>query len=68
MRTSARGAALIDVVFTCGLVGIIAAIAIPTLHATRERDAGRVAARYLAHRLQLVRVEAVRRNTTATAC
>jgi hypothetical protein len=65
MRTSARGAALIDVVFACGLTCIIAAVAIPTLHATRERDAGRMAARYLAHRLQLVRVEAVRRNTTA---
>jgi hypothetical protein len=64
MRTSIRGAALIDVVFACGLVGIIAAVAIPTLGATRERDAGRMAARYLAHRLQLVRVEAVRRNTT----
>jgi Type II transport protein GspH len=63
MRTSERGAALIDVVFCCGLAGIIAAIAIPTLHATRERDAGRMAARYLAHRLQLVRIEAVRRNT-----
>jgi len=63
MRAHSRGAALIDVVFTCGLVAVIAAIAIPTLHATRDRDAARMAARYLANRLHVVRTEAIRRNT-----
>jgi len=57
-----RGAALIDLAFACGLAGLIAAIAVPAVHASRERDAVRVAARYVAHRLQAVRLEALRRN------
>jgi Tfp pilus assembly protein FimT len=40
----------------------MAAIAIPTLQATRERDATVLAARHLANRLSLLRVEALRRN------
>jgi len=62
MGTSSRGAALIDIVFTCALVAIIGGIAIPTLQVTRERDAVRSAARYLASRLHVARVEAMRRN------
>jgi Tfp pilus assembly protein FimT len=61
-RLDCRGAALIDLVFTCGLILVLAAITIPTLQASRERDAARMAARYLADKLQLLRVEAVRRN------
>ena len=34
----------------------------PAIHASRDRDAARAAARYLAHRLQMVRLEALRRN------
>ena len=57
MMTSSRGAALIDLVAAlCGLDVILAAIAIPTLHAARHADEARVAARYLAHRLQMLRV------------
>ena len=57
-----RGAALIDVVCTAGLVAILAGIAVPVIHATRERDRARAASRYLGNRLQHARVEAVRRN------
>jgi hypothetical protein len=61
-HTSARGAALVDVVFTCGLIATLAAVAIPTLHAARERDAALLAARHLASRLHSLRIEALRRN------
>lgn len=57
-----RGAALIDVIFCCALIGVLAAIAVPSLQASRDRDATRMAARYLANKLQLLRVEALRRN------
>ncbi len=63
---STRGAALIDIVFTCGLVGLIAAIAIPTLDATRERDGARMAALHLATRIQGARLEALKRNATVS--
>jgi len=66
MGNSARGAALIDLIFTFGLVGILAGIAIPALHATRERDAARMAARYMARRLDGLRIEAVRRNVVVS--
>jgi Tfp pilus assembly protein FimT len=58
----ARGAALLDVIFTCGLIAILASIAIPSLQASRDRDAALLAARHLASRLHLLRVEAIRRN------
>ena len=53
---------LIDVAFTCGLTAVIAAVAIPSMHASREHDAARGAARYIATRLQTARLEALRRN------
>jgi type II secretory pathway pseudopilin PulG len=56
------GAALIDLIFACALIAVLAAIAIPSVQASRDRDATRLAARYLANKLQLLRVEAVRRN------
>jgi Tfp pilus assembly protein FimT len=59
---SATGAALLDVLFTCSFIALLAAIAIPSLHASRERDAVEMAARHLASRLNLLRIEAVRRN------
>lgn len=59
-----RGAALIDVVFSAGIVAVLSGIAIPALHATRQHDEARVAARFLAGRLQQARVEALRRNTS----
>jgi type II secretory pathway pseudopilin PulG len=57
-----RGAALIDLVFSCALIAVLAAIAIPSLQASRDRDATRMAARHLANTFQLLRVDAVRRN------
>lgn len=57
-----RGVALLDVIFTCALIVVMAAIAIPSLHASRERDAAVTAARHLASRLSLLRVDALRRN------
>lgn len=59
---SALGAALLDVIFTCGLIAILASIAIPSLHAARDRDAALLAARHLASKLNWLRVEAIRRN------
>ncbi len=59
---SARGAALLDVLFTCSFIALLAAIAIPSLHASRERDAVEMAARHLASRMNLLRIEAIRRN------
>lgn len=57
-----RGAALIDVVCACALLAVLAAIAVPGLQSSRDRNATRMAARYLANTLQQLRVEAVRRN------
>jgi hypothetical protein len=62
--SSERGAALIDVVFSAGLVAVLSGVAIPVLHATRQYDEARAAARYLAGRFQQARVEALRRNTS----
>ncbi len=59
---SARGVALIDLIVSCSLVALIAAIAIPTLHAAREYDAARMAARYLATRIHGIRLDALKRN------
>jgi hypothetical protein len=59
---SARGAALVDLVFTCGIVAVIAGIAIPTIHAARDRDTTRMAARFLATRLHAARYESLKRN------
>lgn len=58
----ARGAALVDVIFTCSFIALLAAVAIPSVHASRERDAAVMAARYVASKLQLLRIEAMRRN------
>jgi type II secretory pathway pseudopilin PulG len=55
---------VIDVVVSCGVAGIMAGIAIPSLQASRDQHAARLAARYLNARLQVVRLEALRRNTT----
>jgi hypothetical protein len=53
---------LIDLVFSCGLAGVMAAIAIPSVHGSREHHAPRLAARYLANRLRGARIEALRRS------
>lgn len=61
---SAHGAALVDLVVSCALVGVVAAIAVPAYQANAAQDAARSAARHLADRLDLIRVEALRRNAT----
>ena len=61
-RARETGAALLDVLFTCSFIALLAAIAIPSLHASRERDAVEMAARHLASRMNLLRIEAIRRN------
>jgi Type II transport protein GspH len=57
-----RGAALIDVVFTVGLVAVLSGIAIPAWLTTREYAAQRAGARYIAARLQDARIQALKRN------
>jgi Tfp pilus assembly protein FimT len=66
MGNGTRGAALVDLIFTCGLVAIVAAIAIPTLHASRDRDSVRMAAQYLGQRMQAARLEALKRNVVVS--
>jgi hypothetical protein len=50
--------------FSAGLIAVLSGIAIPMLHASRQHDDARAAARFLAARLQYARVEALRRNTS----
>ena len=53
---------MLDVMFTLGLMGVAAAIAIPTMHAGLDRSRGLAAARYLAGRMALARAQAVSRS------
>lgn len=62
MTSNARGFALADVVVACAISAVVAAIALPSLHAARQRDAVRMAAKYLAQRAQYARLEALKRN------
>jgi Tfp pilus assembly protein FimT len=62
MKARARGFALVDLVVVCAISAVIGAIALPALHAARERDAVRMAAKYLAQRIQHARLEALKRN------
>jgi hypothetical protein len=62
MWLSDDGAALVDLVAACAVMAIVASVAIPSIQATRERNEPRMAARYLAQRLQTIRIQAVRRN------
>lgn len=61
-HSSHRGAALIDLITVCAIIAVVAAMVVPTLQASRSRGEARMAARYLAQRLQMLRVQAVRRN------
>ena len=62
MRSSEHGAALVDLVAACGIMAVVAAVTIPSIQASRDQDEARMAARYLAQRIQTLRVQAVRRN------
>lgn len=57
-----QGAALIDVVCSLGVLGVLLAAAVPPVQAGLADTETRLAARYLAARLHQARVEAVRRN------
>jgi Tfp pilus assembly protein FimT len=59
-----RGAALIDVIFSAGLMAVLSGIAIPVWQTTRQQSEVRAGARYVAARLHQVRLEALRRNVT----
>lgn len=61
---TARGAALVDVLAAVGLMAVLSGIAIPTWSAARQQGAARAGARYVAVRLQQVRIEALKRNVT----
>lgn len=58
----AQGFALVDIIVACSVVAVLSAMAVPTMLSLRDRDTARMAARYLAHRLQAVRLDAIRRN------
>ena len=62
MDTSSRGVAMVDVIVAAALIVSILAIAVPALLAARGRDAVRLAARQVASRIQLLRLEALKRN------
>ena len=57
-----QGYTLIELVFTAGLITVLAAAAIPQLTASVERSRTAGAARYLASRLALARAQAVARS------
>lgn len=59
-----RGFTLIDLVFSCTVVCVVCAVAIPQTLSTIERSRGLAAARYLASRTALARAQAVSRSTT----
>jgi hypothetical protein len=55
---------VIDLMFTCAVVCVIGALAIPQARATIERSRAVGAARYLASRMALARAQAVGRSTS----
>jgi type II secretory pathway pseudopilin PulG len=53
-----------DIIVSCAVMAIVAAVTLPAVQAARDRAEARLAARYLAQRLQMMRMQAVRRNRT----
>jgi hypothetical protein len=64
MNSSARGVALVDLIVACAVMVSVCGIAVPALLATHERDVVRLAGRHLASRMQWLRLEALKRNTS----
>jgi hypothetical protein len=62
VRISVRGAALIDLIFTGGVIVVLAGIAIPAFQASQDHRAPRAAGQFLATRLQMLRLESIKRN------
>jgi prepilin-type N-terminal cleavage/methylation domain-containing protein len=59
-----QGYSLIELMFVVGVLGTVAGLAIPTMKATLDDLRTRGAVRYLAGRLQDVRIEALVRNAS----
>jgi Tfp pilus assembly protein FimT len=59
-----RGFTVIDLVFTCTVVCVMCAVAVPQMRSTIERSRTVAAARYLASRMALARAQAVGRSTS----
>jgi type II secretory pathway pseudopilin PulG len=62
MPTSARGAALIDVLCSVAVVAILAAVSVPNVAGSLERERTLVGAQVLAGSMQRARFEALRRS------
>jgi Tfp pilus assembly protein FimT len=62
MRSSDCGAVLVDLVAACGVMAVVAAVTLPAIQVSREREEPRMAARFVAQRLQALRLQALRRN------
>jgi hypothetical protein len=62
MPTSQRGLSVVELLLTCALIAMVSAMTVPMMHASREHDEARMAARYMANRLHLLRLQALKRN------
>jgi type II secretory pathway pseudopilin PulG len=62
MTRSSRGVALVDVLVAAALMVTILGIAVPSLLSARSRNVARLAARHMASRIQVLRLEALKRN------
>ena len=62
--TGRNGYTLIEILLVLGLISIIGGMAIPPVLAGLDRSRGLVAARYLAGRLALARMQAITRSAT----
>ena len=61
MGTSARGVALVDVLAAMGLSVVIAAVAVPVIGGTLEREHTLIGAHYLSAQVQRARLESLKR-------
>jgi hypothetical protein len=64
MDNASRGVALADVLVATALIVSMLGIAVPALLSARERGVARLAARQVASRIQLLRLEALKRNAS----
>lgn len=64
MGTSSRGAALVDVLAATGLSLVMAAVAVPVVGGTLDREHVIVGAEYLAAHVQRARLESLKRATS----
>ena len=62
--TDARGAALLDIVVSCGLCSVLAAMALPFVSGTLDRERTIIGTQYLASQLYRARVESLKLGRT----